>query len=132
MMTDRQQLHGWRFHVERVLLLPVLALLGVTILVGLPGVTTASFTVPESDADAAVTGYWSPVAAPTDRHLLSVDMVSSAGGWAVGEGGVILHWDGESWTHLAGSAGSGLLGVDMISAVDAPYMIIGAFAAPTR
>lgn len=42
-------------------------------------------------------GYWSAFPSPTTEKLNGIDMVTASDGWAVGENGTILHWDGSSW-----------------------------------
>jgi hypothetical protein len=43
---------------------------------------------------------WSKVASPAGEYL-SVDIVNSNDGWAVGYDGAIIHWDGKAGTkHL--------------------------------
>ncbi|RKZ24517.1 hypothetical protein DRQ20_07000, partial [bacterium] len=37
------------------------------------------------------------VESPTSKRLNSVYFISADNGWAVGENGVILHWDGSEW-----------------------------------
>lgn len=50
--------------------------------------------------------------------LHSVDMVSATDGWAVGDDGIILHWDGARWQPVASPTTRSLDGVDMVSARD--------------
>ncbi len=45
-------------------------------------------------------------------------MVSSTDGWAVGGAGVILHWDGFTWSTVASPTTAALRSVDMLSATD--------------
>jgi hypothetical protein len=52
---------------------------------------------------ANAAGSWETVTGPTTGILNSVFMVSSSEGWAVGDGGVILHYTGGSWSLYAGS-----------------------------
>ena len=41
------------------------------------------------------------MAGPTGNNLRSVAMVSAGEGWAVGDGGTILHYTGGSWQSAA-------------------------------
>lgn len=41
---------------------------------------------------------WSAVSSPVIENLNSVDMVSANEGWAVGENGTVLRYDGKDWT----------------------------------
>lgn len=69
-------------------------------------------------------GLWEKVdGIATDLHLHAVWAISSANAWAVGEradgsGGVVLHWDGASWSDpygaVAGPAGPGPLQFDAV------------------
>jgi len=45
-------------------------------------------------------------------------MVGPDDGWAVGDGGTILHWDGEAWTQLASPTDSHLFSVAMVGSDD--------------
>ena len=45
-------------------------------------------------------GSWQEVESPTDKDLYSVFALSEDIAWAVGDSGVIIHWDGEKWTLL--------------------------------
>ncbi len=42
-------------------------------------------------------------------------MLSANDGWAAGFGATILHWDGNSWTAMAGLPSAWLQSVDMAS-----------------
>ena len=43
-------------------------------------------------------GGWHEVESPTDKDLYSVFALSQDNAWAVGDSGVIIHWDGETWS----------------------------------
>jgi hypothetical protein len=51
-------------------------------------------------------------------------MVNSTDGWAVGSDGIILHWNGTSWSNVASPTDSWLSCVDMINSGDG--WIVGA------
>jgi len=44
---------------------------------------------------------WFLVASPTTFTLRAISIVSSTEGWAIGQDGVILHWDGSKWSQVA-------------------------------
>jgi hypothetical protein len=46
-------------------------------------------------------------------------MLSATDGWAVGQGGTIMHWDGSAWTLMPSPAREALYAVDAVSAADA-------------
>ncbi len=48
----------------------------------------------------------------------SVDMVSSSDGWAVGDGGIIIRWNGTSWNSLTSPTTKHLFSVSMVNATD--------------
>ena len=48
---------------------------------------------------------------PTTYELKTVTMVSSTDGWAVGDGGTILHWNGSAWASVASGTNLELQGV---------------------
>ena len=50
--------------------------------------------------------------------LNAVDMVSLSDGWAVGEGGMIIHWNGIQWRQVASPTAASLKSVAMVSASD--------------
>jgi len=43
---------------------------------------------------------WSKVTSPTKVSLESVNMVSPTDGWAVGQRGIIIRWDGTNWNNV--------------------------------
>ena len=53
-------------------------------------------------------GQWRVINA-TFENLNSVWMISSSSGWAVGDNGAILYWDGVRWTKVASPSGTGKL-----------------------
>lgn len=61
-------------------------------------------------------GCWDPEPCPIT--LYAVDMLSAAEGWAVGEGGTILRWDGRRWRPQASPTTQTLRAVSMVSASD--------------
>ncbi|MFH1089111.1 MAG: prepilin-type N-terminal cleavage/methylation domain-containing protein [Candidatus Uhrbacteria bacterium] len=61
---------------------------------------------------------------PTNKHLNAVDMVSSGDGWIVGNGGVILRYNGTNWSVVTSPVGDDLFDITMISASDG--WIVGA------
>jgi photosystem II stability/assembly factor-like uncharacterized protein len=59
---------------------------------------------------------WSTVGSPAKEDLFSVFMVTPSDGWAVGEGGMILHYTGSSWSTVTSPTIYGLQSVFMVSA----------------
>jgi len=90
----------WRSFVFKVSLLVVMVLLCVG--------------VPIVNAEGVLSNWTSP----TTRHLRSVFMVNASDGWAVGDAGTIIRWDGDDWRTVTSPTGHGLLSVFMISADD--------------
>lgn len=45
-----------------------------------------------------INGKWTQVQSPTNHFLYSLQMLSTTEGWAVGDGGVILHYHGGQWS----------------------------------
>ena len=37
---------------------------------------------------------------PIDGNIRAFDFINSDDGWAVGDNGIILHWDGTSWNNM--------------------------------
>lgn len=65
---------------------------------------------------------WTQVISPTTRDLYATKMVSDTEGWAVGQGGTILHYMNGGWTDMsavASSGGADLTGVDTTELGDA-------------
>jgi len=60
---------------------------------------------------------WSKIASPAGEYL-SVDMVNSNDGWAVGFDGAIIHWDGKSWNNVPSPTSYKLVSVDMVSSTE--------------
>ena len=60
------------------------------------------------------------VDSPVNQELNAIDLVSPDDGWAVGDEGVIVHWDGQTWAQVTSSVTTTILAdVDMVSAVTA-------------
>ena len=55
---------------------------------------------------------------PCHNNLYSVDMLSSTDGWAVGAGGIVLHWDGSTWRKVTSPTTNWLYSVTTVSATD--------------
>jgi hypothetical protein len=67
---------------------------------------------------------WAWTKAANNANLNSIDMISSTDGWAVGSDGIIIHWDGVSWSNVTSPTGAWLSCVDMVSSTDG--WIVGA------
>ena len=59
-------------------------------------------------------GGWTQVASPTAAFLYHVLALSTTDVWAVGSGGVIIHYDGSAWTQVASPTTSTLRGLAVI------------------
>lgn len=56
---------------------------------------------------------------PTTQTLRSVSMVSTNDGWAVGDGGTIIRWNGTQWNTITGPTNENLYSMSMVNASDA-------------
>jgi len=74
---------------------------------------------------------FAPPNVPVGVSLFSVYMLSSSDGWAVGEGGAIIRWNGSSWNSVASPVATpnDLLGVWLASSADG--WAVGKASAPT-
>ena len=63
---------------------------------------------------------YAPPNVPVAVNLNSVQMLSSSDGWAVGQGGAIIRWDGSTWKSIASpvAAPNNLRGVWLASSAD--------------
>lgn len=61
---------------------------------------------------------WIKVASPTETYFQSIDMISSTEGWAVGNEGAIMRWDGTNWKIVTSPTASVLKSVDIVSSTD--------------
>lgn len=57
-----------------------------------------------------------PTSIPSRARLNSIAMLSPAEGWAVGDGGAILHWNGDTWSYVASPVNANLTAVAAVSA----------------
>ena len=60
-------------------------------------------------------GFWQPVESPNDMDLYDVDFLAPDAGWAVGQTGIIVHYNGATWAGNQLYSGEDLLAVDMIA-----------------
>lgn len=58
---------------------------------------------------------WSISEQFSDIKLYGLHMISPTNGWAVGSAGTILHWDGNSWNHIASPVLNWLESVSMLN-----------------
>ena len=70
--------------------------------------------VPIANAEG-VTLNWT---SPTTQHLNDVFMFSASDGWAVGQYGTIIRWDGTDWSNETSPTAEHLYSVYMVSASD--------------
>lgn len=61
---------------------------------------------------------YSDNAYPCNSALNSVEMLSAIDGWTVGDGGLILHWDGNSWSRVPSPTSSDLRSLSSVSSTD--------------
>jgi photosystem II stability/assembly factor-like uncharacterized protein len=76
---------------------------------------------PDSDAGVSVPErlpnvQWSAVDSPSDDNIRAVEALSATDGWAIGEHGSILHYDGAAWTVMSSPTSDSLRGLSMLSA----------------
>jgi photosystem II stability/assembly factor-like uncharacterized protein len=63
-------------------------------------------------------GTWEIFTSPTEEDLSGISMLSSNDGWAVGNNGTILHWNGNIWSKVVSPTSFDLFSVDMLSATN--------------
>jgi len=56
---------------------------------------------------------WMEMFSPTTAHLFDVCMVNATDGWIVGNGGMILHWNGVEWSQVSSPTTADLRAVYM-------------------
>ncbi len=66
----------------------------------------------------STTSTWNQFSSPTTETLNAVDMVSSTDGWAVGDGGTIILWNGSNWSTISSPTSNKMNSVEMISSND--------------
>ena len=66
----------------------------------------------------SVQGSWSQATVPVTNSLQGVSMVSATDGWAVGDGGAILHYTGGSWNMATSPTTNTLNDLDMVTATE--------------
>lgn len=71
-----------------------------------------------SGADQTDVVLWQLLLNPAASPLSGVSMVSATDGWAVGDGGAIVRWNGTAWQVFSSPTANGLNDVDMLSAND--------------
>jgi len=70
------------------------------------------------DYTAPVESTWSIFPSPITNTLRSVDMLSPTEGWAVGDNGKIIEWNGSAWSEIASPTTNDLNAVSMVSSTD--------------
>ncbi|PZS00440.1 MAG: hypothetical protein DLM69_06410 [Candidatus Chloroheliales bacterium] len=81
-----------------------------------PPTSTAAVYLPVTLPTSTAAG--GGAASPTTSDLTRVYMVSTSEGWAVGDGGTILHYSNGNWTTVNSPANQFLWSVYMVSATD--------------
>jgi hypothetical protein len=64
----------------------------------------------------------------TSNGLNDIEMISENNGWIVGENGIILHWDGNSWKVMQSPTEESISDVDFVDANDG-WMLAGGWYA---
>ena len=77
--------------------------------------TRTRTTTPTRTASPTPPPTWEGVTSGTASNLRSIDCVDSLNCWAVGDGGVILRWDGRTWSQQLAPINKNLNSVDMVS-----------------
>src|SRR5437870_356629 len=73
---------------------------------------------PAGTPSAPAIGQWTLVPPVTNSRLRDVQMVSGSDGWAVGENGAVLHYNGSAWQQVDIGTTNILVDVFMVSASD--------------
>lgn len=71
--------------------------------------------IPETKSLA---GQWVQVTSPTSQDLMGISMLSSTVGWAVGNNGTIVSWNGKNWYTENSPTSEDLFAVDFLSPSD--------------
>lgn len=83
------------------------------------GGVAATPIMPEAATDVGVWQCWNPGNPnPCDYALTSVTLTSATDGWAIGERGIILHWNGDAWSRVGSPTTTDLSSVAMVAAND--------------
>lgn len=77
--------------------------------------TLVCMNLPLAKAEEFALSDWT---SPTLSDLYSVFMVGSSDGWAVGEGGAIVHWNGTEWANFTSPTNATLFSVSMVGSDD--------------
>jgi hypothetical protein len=97
---------------------PTLAVLIATVVLAIIGLSVSNSAGAQAEAATPdpQSFSWTEVSSPVTATLNSIAMVSSSNGWAVGENGTLLHFDGNAWQTYSLSATTTLRSVSMSSA----------------
>lgn len=79
---------------------------------------------------SSTSGNWSIVSSPTTNKLVDIYMLSPTEGWAVGENGTIIRWNGVAWENVVSPTSTNLGGVYMVSPTDG--WIVGGYGTILR
>ncbi len=63
---------------------------------------------------APVENAWNIVTSPTTQTLNAVKMLSAIDGWAVGNAGTVLHWNGSTWSEYSSPTSNNLNGLALL------------------
>ena len=78
--------------------------------------TDLSAPIAPNVAEDTVVSDWQIKVPPGNSILRAVSLVSETDGWAVGNSGALLRWNGSTWVMSATLGSSNLYGIDMVSA----------------
>lgn len=69
-------------------------------------------------SDSEKPSHWESFTSPVTNGLNVISMVSPSEGWIAGDGGVILHWNGTSWTIQNNGTQGSLRALSMVSSTN--------------
>jgi len=97
----------------------VFIMFGLAILLSVSSITQAELSAPKASSDI---GYWQCYddgsVDPCHNDITAVKMISDTDAWAVGNGGLILHWDGLEWKKYRSPSNSQINDIDMLSSTN--------------
>jgi hypothetical protein len=77
--------------------------------------TLVCMSLPSAKAEEFIISDW---VSPTLANLFSVYMVNASEGWAVGQGGTVIHWNGTQWMNSISPTNNTLFSVSMVNVDD--------------
>lgn len=106
--------------MKKKIIHPAAIFLLLSIVFGNSGLPVSAVAWAETAASSIQYFTWTEYPSPVTTTLNSVDMVSISDGWAAGENGTVLHYNGSAWTVASApiTETTGLFSVSMSSAVN--------------